>query len=90
MEDVLVLELIRSAFEATLILSLPFLLTSLVVGVLVNIFQVVFSVQEQTLTFVPKFIVVAIVLAVLGPWMVKFMTNYTQTLVLNVNYWLGK
>lgn len=62
--------------------SAPMLLVSLVVGLLISIFQTVTSIQEQTLTFVPKFVAILLVLVLTGSWImnniVKFMTELCQ------------
>lgn len=60
--------------------SAPVLLVSLVVGLLVSIFQTVTSIQEQTLTFVPKVIAIFITIMILGHWMLNNMTGYMQSL----------
>lgn len=54
----------------------PLLLVSLIVGLLISIFQTVTSIQEQTLTFVPKIICVFLAIMVLGHWMMNGMTGY--------------
>lgn len=61
----------------------PILLVSLIVGLIVSIFQTVTSIQEQTLTFVPKIIAVFLALIVLGNWMLNEMTNFM------INLWSG-
>ncbi|MBX6394181.1 MAG: flagellar biosynthesis protein FliQ [Alicyclobacillaceae bacterium] len=66
-------ETLRIAF----LLSLPFLGLTLAVGLLVSIFQAVTQIQEPTLTFLPKFLVVFGVLLLLGPWMLHTMLDYT-------------
>jgi flagellar biosynthetic protein FliQ len=63
--------------------SLPVLLVSLVIGLLVSIFQTVTSIQEQTLTFIPKIIGVFVTLMILGPWMMNTIIEYTNDLWLN-------
>lgn len=60
--------------------SLPILLVSLIVGLLISIFQTVTSIQEQTLTFVPKIVCVFVALALLGPWMMQTLVEYTTEL----------
>ena len=60
--------------------SLPILLVSLVVGLAISIFQTVTSIQEQTLTFVPKIVCVFLALMLLGPWMMQELVDYTVTL----------
>ena len=63
--------------------SLPVLLVSLIIGLIISIFQTVTSIQEQTLTFVPKIVCVFIALILFGPWMlnsiVEFMTQLWST-----------
>lgn len=61
-------------------LSLPVLLASLVVGLLVSVFQAVTQLQEPTLTFIPKILAVVVVMVVAGPWMVNTMIDYTREL----------
>lgn len=57
-------------------LAAPILVLTLAVGMLVSIFQAVTSIQEQTLTFVPKIVVVALALVFLGPWMLQVMNSF--------------
>jgi len=56
--------------------SAPVLLVSLIVGLIISIFQTVTSIQEQTLTFVPKIIAVFLALILLGNWMLTEMSGY--------------
>ena len=60
--------------------SLPVLLVSMIVGLVVSIFQTVTSIQEQTLTFVPKIICVFMALVFFGPWMMNSMVEYMVNL----------
>ncbi|MDD6490840.1 MAG: flagellar biosynthesis protein FliQ [Firmicutes bacterium] len=60
--------------------SAPILLVSLIVGLIISIFQTVTSIQEQTLTFVPKIIAVFLALIVLGNWMLTEMSGFMTTL----------
>ncbi|EKC47149.1 Flagellar biosynthesis protein FliQ [human gut metagenome] len=60
--------------------SLPVLLVSLVVGLVISIFQTVTSIQEQTLTFVPKIVAIFLCLVVIGHWMMNTMVEYTVQL----------
>lgn len=57
--------------------SLPVLLVSLIIGLIISIFQTVTSIQEQTLTFVPKIICVFAALIIFGPWMMECLVEYT-------------
>ena len=72
------------ALTVTLEVSMPFLLAGLVVGVIVSVFQAVTSVQEQTLSFIPKILAIGIVLAIAGPWMLDQLVAYTQALYTSI------
>lgn len=72
--------LMRGGIEQVFILILPILTAALVVGLIVAIFQATTSIQEQTLTFLPKLIVILIALALLGSWMLSDMREYTINL----------
>ncbi len=66
----------KEAMKVTMLLSMPILLVSLIVGLLVSIFQAVTQIQEMTLTFIPKIIATALAMLFLAPWMTKLMVNY--------------
>lgn len=68
--------------------SLPVLIVSLVIGLIVSIFQVVTSIQEQTLTFVPKIICVFMALMVFGHWMLTSMVEFMTALWLDFSAYL--
>ncbi|HCM27958.1 MAG: flagellar biosynthetic protein FliQ [Treponema sp. GWB1_62_6] len=72
--------LMRGGIFETLMLSAPLLLTALVVGLIVSIIQATTSIQEQTLTFVPKIFAILLVLALLGGWMFASLADYTVQL----------
>ncbi|MDQ0285580.1 flagellar biosynthetic protein FliQ [Desulfofundulus luciae] len=80
MTDTLVTQIAREALMMILILSLPTLAVSLLVGLVISILQATTQVQEQSLTFVPKIIAVFLTLAITAPWMVRLMTGYTTRL----------
>lgn len=73
-------EMTSNALFLIIKVSLPVLLVSLVVGLIISIFQTVTSIQEQTLTFVPKIICVFVALIVVGSWMMNSMVEYTTEL----------
>jgi flagellar biosynthetic protein FliQ len=74
------IDLTHNALMMALILTLPVLLVSLVIGVLVSLFQAVTQINETTLSFLPKVAGVVGVLLVLMPWMVRQLIDYTATL----------
>ena len=71
----LVVDLANKALYTVILTSAPVLIVSLVIGLIVSIFQTVTSIQEQTLTFVPKIVAVFVTLMILGHWMLNQMTN---------------
>jgi flagellar biosynthetic protein FliQ len=80
----LVGQIAREAIETTLFLCLPLLGVGLVVGLMVSLFQAVTQIQEATLVFVPKIIVVLLGLLLLSPWMMRKMMFYTEQLIINL------
>lgn len=72
-----IMEIGARAMWVTLQISLPVLGVSLVVGLLVSIFQAVTQLQEPTLTFIPKILAVVVVIVVAGPWMMNTMLGFT-------------
>jgi flagellar biosynthetic protein FliQ len=72
--------LLRGGIVEILILSAPVLLVAMVVGLLISIFQATTSIQEQTLTFVPKIAAIMLVLLLLGSWMFGSLEQYTREL----------
>ena len=75
-----VLDIARDALYTIITVSAPLLLISLIVGLVVSIFQTVTSIQEQTLTFVPKIIAIFLSLVLIGHWMMNTMVEYTVQL----------
>ena len=68
--------LLRDALWIVMKLASPLLLVSLVVGLIVSIFQAATQIHEQTLTFVPKVLAIAFLLVVLGPWMLTNLSDF--------------
>ena len=75
-----IVNLMRGGIIQVLMLILPALVVALVVGLIVALFQAVTSIQEQTLTFLPKLITILVVIALLGGWMFTNMGQYTVSL----------
>ena len=75
-----VVNLASQAMSLALKVAGPLLLVGLVIGIVVSIFQAVTQIQEQSLTLIPKIIGVAVLLVVLGPWMLHQLVSYTQNL----------
>jgi len=70
----------QHALEITILLAAPLLLSALAIGLVVSMFQAATQINEVTLSFVPKLMVLVIVLVVAGPWMLKLLTGYTRNL----------
>lgn len=81
-----VLDIARAAIFNIIIVSAPLLLVSLIVGLIISIFQTVTSIQEQTLTFVPKMLAVFITLMLAGSWMMNTLIEFVNTLWSNFSY----
>ena len=73
-------DMMKQALFVVLKTALPVLLVSLIIGLIVSIFQTVTSIQEQTLTFVPKIVGIFVALMILGNWMMENMSQYTVEL----------
>jgi flagellar biosynthetic protein FliQ len=76
MTEQFAIDVAKNAFLIALEIGGPLLGASLVVGMLVSVFQAVTQIQEQTLSFVPKILVIAGALALLGPWMATTLIAY--------------
>jgi flagellar biosynthetic protein FliQ len=84
MENEFAIEVISQAMKVTLMLAAPMLLSALVVGILVSIFQAVTQINEQTLSFIPKILVIIAALVIFSPWMMETMVSYTQDLFASI------
>ncbi len=77
MTDVTVIAVMRESLMAVIIVSAPILGVGMFVGLVIAIFQTTTSIQEQTLTFVPKIIAIFLVMILFGAWMIRTLVNYT-------------
>ena len=80
MSEQYIVSIVREAFYTTLLVSAPVLLLSLIVGLIVSVVQAATSIQEFTLTFVPKLIIIAVVTVMTLPWMMDVMIAFTTNL----------
>lgn len=78
-----VIEVARETLWIIIKVSAPLLLVSLIVGLIISIFQTVTSIQEQTLTFVPKLLAIFLVIMLTGNWMMKTMVDFLIELFSN-------
>jgi len=84
-----VMDVGRQAIEMTLILAGPLLLAALVTGLIISIFQAATQINEQTLSFIPKLVVMFITLVVAGPWMLQLMVDYMRRLFESIPQVIG-
>ncbi|WP_373898328.1 flagellar biosynthesis protein FliQ [Haloimpatiens sp. FM7315] len=78
MTETMVIAVLKDAIQTALLLSGPILLIGILVGLFISILQATTQIQEQTLTFVPKLIAVALVGLITAPWMIHVMNNFTN------------
>lgn len=84
MSQDLIVQIFREFLKTSIILMGPILFATIIVGLLVSIFQAATQIHEMTLVFVPKIIVIGLCLMLLFPWMLNFMTSYTVNLFSNI------
>lgn len=84
-----VMEIGRQAIEVTLTIAAPMLLSALIVGLIVSIFQAATQLNEATLQFVPKLVVMFLVLLLVGPWMLQYLIDYIQRLFESIPQLIG-
>ena len=85
----IVMEIGRQAIEVTLLISAPMLLTELIVGLIVSIFQAATQLNESTLQFVPKLVAMFVVLLLAGPWILQYLIDYIQRLFGSIPQLIG-
>ncbi|WP_374308443.1 flagellar biosynthesis protein FliQ [Dongia sp.] len=81
MDEAALLEIARDAVIVTLKVGAPIMLISLVVGLLISLFQALTQIQEATLTFVPKVVIVFVSLLLLAPFMLHALTDFTEQIM---------
>lgn len=84
-----VIAIAQDAIYTIIITAAPLLLISLIVGLIISIFQTVTSIQEQTLTFVPKILAVFVGIMILGSWMLNEMSDFMTRLWTNFSLYLS-
>ncbi len=77
-------ELTYQGIKVMMIISAPMLLGALIVGILISIFQAVTQINEQTLSFIPKILVVVGAMVIFAPWMSDTLTSFTKELIISI------
>jgi flagellar biosynthetic protein FliQ len=78
MDSAAVVDLARQALWMTMLISGPLLVVGLLVGLVIGIFQAATSINEQTLSFIPKILLMGLTLSIAGGWMINTMVDYTK------------
>ena len=89
MDTAMVVDLARQALWMTMLISAPMLVVALVVGLIIGIFQAATSINEQTLSFIPKLLSLGLTAAVFGGWMINTMVDYTKVLFGRITGFFG-
>lgn len=76
MSSTVIMDIMQSGVVVALKVATPILLASIIIGLVIAIFQAATQIHEQTLTFVPKLFVTAIILIILGPWMIEVLSDF--------------
>lgn len=88
MDESMVIDVAREMIWLIIKVSAPLLLVSLVVGLIISVFQTVTSIQEQTLTFVPKLLAIFLVLMLVGSWVMNNIVDFLVTLCNNLSNYI--
>jgi flagellar biosynthesis protein FliQ len=89
MDQDTVINLASQAMTLTLEIAGPILVLGLVIGLTVSLFQAVTQLQEQALSFIPKIVGLALLLLILGPWMLDKLVNYATNLYMSIPTLIG-
>jgi len=81
MVDTAAIELVRDALMIVLMIAAPLLLIGMILGLIISLFQSVTSIQDQTLTFVPKIIAIVLAAILLLPWIVTILIEFTHDML---------
>ena len=84
MSEDFIRDISREGIKIALMLSSPMLIGALFIGILVSLFRAVTQINEQTLSFIPKIVVVVGALAIFSPWMSDTIINFTKELILQI------
>jgi flagellar biosynthetic protein FliQ len=79
-----IVDMAKKSLEVTIMVSAPMLGFGLVIGVAVSIFQAVTSIQEMTLTFIPKILGVMVAVVLFFPWMLQILMSFTSEIFMNI------
>jgi flagellar biosynthesis protein FliQ len=84
-----VVNLVQQSLEVSILVSAPLLLTALVTGLIVSVFQAATQINEMTLSFIPKLLAIFAVMVLAGPWMLSVMVDFTRRLIESIPGLIG-
>ena len=84
-----VIAIMRQAMEIAMLISAPLLIAALATGLLISIFQAATQINESTLSFIPKLVVIVLTLLIAGPWMITTLTDYIRQLFESIPTLIG-
>jgi len=85
----MVIDLSQQALYLIAMIAAPMLLSALAIGLLIGMFQAATSINEQTLSFIPKLMVLLLSILIAGPWMLNMLLSFTRRLYLNIPGLIG-
>lgn len=88
MNELLIVELATTAIRTAFLVAAPALLLGLIVGVGVSLFQAVTSIQDPTLSFIPKILAIMLIVLLAFPWMISILKDFTEGMLNNINYYI--
>ncbi len=84
----LVISLGQKALEMTMILAMPVLLATFLVGLVISVFQAATQIQEMTLAYIPKIVAAMVTVFLLGGWMMGKLVDFTKEILVNIPLWI--
>jgi flagellar biosynthesis protein FliQ len=84
-----VLTIGQKMMEVVVMLSVPLLIPTLVIGLLVGMFQAATQINEMTLSFIPKLVIIVLVLIFFGPWLLSLLVDFSRELIQSIPEYIG-
>jgi flagellar biosynthetic protein FliQ len=88
MSEDIVMQIAAETMKTMILIAGPMLIAAMVIGIIVSVLQAITQINEATLTFIPKMIAILIVLAVMAPWMMEVLRNYSSEIFGNFSAWV--
>lgn len=88
MSSDLILSLGQKALEMAILLAMPVLLATFLVGLVVSVFQAATQIQEMTLAYIPKIVAAMLTIFLLGGWMIGKLVDFTKEILVNIPLWI--